>query len=170
MNHVILKSRTSRPNRFRTLWEPIEYACRITATGSLRPVPPGTTRERLYCGQCKAAKCLFTGVRPASAEERASREAEEQKKRHERYLRAKERYLRAKAERRAKGLSTNCLPLRRTCWNCTELRAKLGGYVCRFEPEAEPEHMPVMIHRHADGCEAFGLRRVLEIPPLDIGD
>ena len=36
------------------------YACR-DETCILRPLPPGRTRQELYCPLCRADKCLFTG-------------------------------------------------------------------------------------------------------------
>ena len=148
LRHAICKQRTTKVNYFRVHWNPIEYACR-DANGSLLPVPPGTTRRRLYCGQCRAEKCLFSGAVPAAREE------------HQRRIQA------AAARKRARGLNTAGQPLKRTCWNCSQLRIKLGGYVCRFEPEASPLARGQLTRRYADGCQSFDWRRVMEIPTLE---
>lgn len=166
MQHAILRSRTTQVPWLRNHWIRIEYACR-EADGSLKPVPPGTTRRELYCRQCKAVKCLFGKTareRAITMAELARQEAEEQEKQRQKYEQDKIR-------KRARGLNTSSRPLQQTCWNCCNLRIKLAGYVCRHEPEAEPEAEPAtrgkMIHRYAHGCQNFGWRREVEIPPLE---
>jgi hypothetical protein len=159
MQYAILRSKPSKVWWFRVLWNKIDYACRED-NGSLKPVPPGTTRKQLYCGQCRATKCFFTGKKVQTAQERKRQEAEKRAK----WL---EKYARDKARKRARGLDTASRPLKQNCWNCCEIRIKLGGFVCRFEPEAEPASMGNMIHRKADGCQGFGWRREVAIPPLD---
>lgn len=151
MQHAFLRTKPSRVWWFRVLWNKIEYACR-EGNGSLKPVPPGTTREQLYCGQCTAAKCLFA----APGYDFPHKVKEDGRKT-------------APARARAKGLAGNGRPLKATCWNCQEIRCKLAGYVCRFESEAEPVTQRAMTARNvADiGCNRFGLRRAMEIPPLD---
>ena len=64
MFHGILNRRTTQSRAFRVDWIRIDYACR-EANGSLKPVPPGATRKKLYCGQCQVGKCLFTNAMPA---------------------------------------------------------------------------------------------------------
>lgn len=148
LHHVIRNHRVTKSKRFRVHWNPIEYACR-DATGSLLPVPPGTTRRKLYCGQCRAEKCLFSGAVPLGRE-------------------AQPRWIQAGAARkRARGLNTAGQPLKRTCWNCIQLRIKLGGYVCGFEPEADPVSRGKLLQQYADGCQSFEWRRVMEIPFLE---
>jgi hypothetical protein len=159
MMHAILKPRISRASIFRVQWTLITYACR-EANGSLKPVPVGLTREQLYCGQCKAKKCLFTGKKPRSLEERRRREAEER-------ALAQEEYLKDKARKRGLGLNTGGQPLQQNCWNCCELRIKLGGYVCRHEPETTPVSMRKMVNRYAENCQGFCWRLKVEIPPLN---
>lgn len=56
--HSIIRSRVPRPAYFRVDWNPIHYNCRED-NGSLKPVPPGTTRRALYCGDCTAEHCLW---------------------------------------------------------------------------------------------------------------
>lgn len=159
MHHALYKTRVLRPHWFRVCWERIEYACR-EPNGSLKPVPTGTTREQLYCGQCRAKKCLFTGKKPQSLRARQQQEAEER-------AQARATYLQDKAHKRARGKTTGGKPLQQNCWNCCNLRIKLGGYVCRYEPEAEPISMHKSIHRYRENCPSFGFRLKLEIPPLD---
>lgn len=165
MQHAILKTRTSRAHWFRVCWTRIDYACR-EANGSLKPVPPGTTRRKLYCRHCKAANCLFGGNGKKSQSigelltEWARQEAEELEKR-------RQKYQQDLARKRARGLDTSSQPLKQTCWNCCELRVKLAGYVCRFEPEAKPASRGQLMHRYAEKCQSFGRRREVAIPPLD---
>ncbi len=45
------------PLQFRLQYTPRPYACEDPDTGSLRPVPPGTTRRELYCVRCEARRC-----------------------------------------------------------------------------------------------------------------
>lgn len=150
LEHVIRNQRVTKPKYFRVHWAPIEYACRDT-NGSLLPVPPGTTRRKLYCGQCQASRCLFSGAVPPGREERQRR------------IQA------AAARKRARGLNTAGKPLKRSCWNCVQLRIKLGGYVCGSEPEAQPAARGALTRRYADGCQGFDWRRVMEIPVLGSG-
>jgi hypothetical protein len=148
--HVVLKSKRSNPAYFRGCWNRIEYACR-EPNASLKPVPSGFTREILYCGHCRAEKCLFTN----DEHDHPSPRPDGRKT--------------APARARARGLAGNGRPLIPNCWNCEELRCKLGGYVCRYEPEEKPVSPSTMMARKVAemGCNRFGLRRVMEIPPLD---
>lgn len=156
MHHAILKSRHSKTSWFRLRWEQHEYACR-EPNGSLKPVPPGFTRLQLYCSHCKAEKCLFDNGQHSQPDDAPPLPIFEDGRKI------------AQARARAQGLAANGKPLIANCWNCQELRCKFGGYVCRFEPEANPVTTSTMMHRKmADmGCNQFGLRREMEIPPLD---
>lgn len=155
MQHAILRSKPLRVWWFRVQWKKIDYACR-EPNGSLKPVPVGTTRRELYCGQCKATKCLLTNQKVQSAKQEVEKRAKWQRK-----------YAQDKARKRARGLDTASRPLKRNCWNCSQIRIKLGGFVCRYEPESEPANMSKMIHRKADECQGFAWRLVVEIPPLN---
>lgn len=161
MQNANLKISLSRVWWFRIQWDRIEYACR-ESNGSLKPVPVGTTRKKLYCGQCRASKCLFapgnydyiidngqiTTIQPQIITQSQA----------------------AIAQARMKGLALNGRPLIPSCWNCQEIRCKLSGYVCRYEPEADPVGKDTMIRVRkvsATGCNRFRLRREMVIPPLD---
>jgi len=97
------------------------WPCRNPLTGSLYPVPPGQSRQQLFCSHCKASTCIFGGT---PAERRSGK-----RKRHwafpsqeilEVYISA----LRMYADR----LATN-----RTCWHCSNLRrveGRGGLYIC----------------------------------------
>lgn len=151
MHHAICKSRASQPHYFRVQWKPIQYACRED-DGSLKPVPVGMTREMLYCHHCTTPKCLFrsNGTAPDRSEGDGRKTAP--------------------AQARARGLAGNGQPLTPNCWNCQHLRCKLSGYVCQYEPGAEPVGKATMIRSRkvADtGCKQFVLRREMEIPPLN---
>lgn len=159
MQYAILRSKPSRAWWFRVLWKRIDYACR-EANGSLKPVPPGTTRKKLYCGQCRAQKCLLTGKTVEAAQARKRREAEENAQKQRKYQQDKIR-------KRARGLGTGSRPLKQNCWNCNAIRIKLGGFVCRYEPEAEPASRGKLTHRKADECQGFDWRLIVEIPPLN---
>lgn len=162
MGRTLTKRKCGRPKYFRVRFTPQGYGC-VGQGGRLLVVLPGETRRSLgYCGACPfewgEAGCVF---HPGDGRGNGHGKIMEM---------PREELDREAARKRARGQSTGGQPLIESCWNCQELRVKLAGYVCRFEPEASP--MPKgVVSRHrkvADtGCQAFVMRLVLEIPPLD---
>lgn len=144
---------------WRLLFTPQGYGC-MDATGSLKPVPPGSTRRSLgYCDQCRADVCLF----PNNGQP-AYRRKFPRGKQHGRYWCA--------VDLRAQGLAPNGKPLTPSCYNCAHLRRNGHGYLCQFKPEDGPycEATMMLNRKVADtGCEVFEMRRVMEIPALDGG-
>lgn len=143
---------------WRLLFTPQGYGC-LEANASLKPVPPGETRESLgYCRQCQAKACLFPQGRPYRRELPRG-------KRHGNY--------RSAAELRAEGLTVAGKALIPSCWNCANLRRNGRGFLCRFRPADPPYGRATMMYnrRVADtGCEVFELRREMDIPALEGND
>lgn len=154
------KSRSSRRS-LNFYFSPRDYPCRDTATGALRPVPPGQTRAERFCPSCTADKCLLDRDRPRRVDGpgRAENNAA--------FLQACRR----------DGVNTRGLPLARRCWNCAHIRRLAGvvpdAYVClwrwRDRPRKEVLHAArsrkTMLERrpstpkHGCGGTAFVLRR-----------
>ncbi len=135
-----------------------DYACRDDR-GSLYPILPTTTREELYCTKCqyyqngmRQAGCLFvpSWEEPSMAARRKRRQSETAEKR--------------RAALRSAGRNAGGGQLKRTCWNCVEIRhATNGGYTCPFLP-APCTRSAGSMQQH-QGCEMFAWRTE-EILPL----
>lgn len=139
------------------------YGC-ISENNSLLVVPPGTTRKSLgYCGACTAARCVFLpGMERVPVVVRRESCDHSKKKR-------KKGYQRAAARKRAKGLTSNNKPLKRSCWNCEKVcRLDGTGFICSLEPDDPPLSAAAMRNKNhrvrAEKCETFGWRLVVDIP------
>lgn len=156
--------------RWRLNWDPQGYACR-DEHGGLLVVPPLETRRSLgYCGACPwvwgEAGCLFAPsyapvviAKPAKVDTRTREQRRAQSRA-------------AMARRRAKGLASNNEPLKRNCWNCTQVRCADGSgkYVCVHAPGEAPVSVYAMRRRSdvAEQCEGFEWRLVVEIRELEV--
>lgn len=110
-------------------YQPRDYPCRDTATGSLRPVPPGTTRAATFCARCRVERCILDRdrtrypTRPGRTENNAA----------------------WRAQRRGAGLSSAGRPLARRCWNCVHLRRVrdegLELYMCGWRHRDSPREV-----------------------------
>lgn len=138
------------------------YGC-MDDVNSLLVVPAGATRQSLgYCARCEATRCVFLpGMeRVPVAVRRESYDRSERKKKG---------YQQAAARRRAKGLTSNNKPLKRSCWNCDKLCRMDGtGFVCSLRPDDLPMAAATMRNKkhrkRAKKCGAFGMRLVMDIP------
>jgi len=148
---------------WRVFYRPQGYGCMEYPGGSLKPVPPGETRKSLgYCAQCQADVCLFpgNGHRPRPEPVRHHTKA------------STGGYHQRAADARARGETMHGQPLTPSCYNCVHLRRNGKGFLCRYRPDDPPYGRATMMlnRRVADtGCEAFEMRRVMDIPPLDGG-
>lgn len=156
--------------RWRLKWEEQVYACR-DEHGGLLVVPPLETRRSLgYCAACPwtwgEAGCLFAPsyarvviAKPVKLDTRTTEQRQA-------------RYRAATARRRAKGLASNGVPLRQSCWNCLSVRCAdgTGEYVCEHAPDEVPVSVHIMRNRRdvAEGCDRFEWRLVVEIPELEV--
>jgi hypothetical protein len=146
--------------KFGSNYQPRDYPCRDTATGALRPVPPGTTRAETFCTHCPAERCILDRdrtprpTRPGRTENNAA----------------------FRAECRRTGITTSGRPLARRCWNCVQLRRVMGLgldlYICHWRHGDSPREVVVREARsrktmlcrapsepvHGCGGTAFSLR------------
>jgi hypothetical protein len=167
MRASLAKPRVSRPGHYRVLYTPQGYGCMEYPSGSLKPVPPGSTRRSLgYCDGCQADHCLFpgNGRRPEPEPKPEPVPVNHHTKG------TKTGYHQRAADARARGVTMHGQPLTPSCYNCAHLRRNGHGYLCRYRPDDPPYGRATMMlnRRVADtGCTAFVLRRVVDIPPLD---
>lgn len=137
-------------------FEFIDYACR-ERDGSLKP---GPVKE--YCLECqfefRCRGCLFAPTWREGETDQDLAEMRRQAGRHK------------AAAARAEGLNSAGQPLTPSCWNCESLRQRDGGYVCKWEPEEKPFCRATAARSRTvekTGCDLFGMRLEMEIPPLD---